>query len=71
MISPNPPVICATVPSAPSPVASPRYTHASSREITGSTLNLMMSTIAARIAMAECRISMGDSDLWGPCAPPR
>ena len=26
-------------------------------------MNLMMSTIAPKIAMAECRISMGDSDL--------
>ena len=64
-------VICSTVPSAPRPVASPRYTHATSREITGSTLNLMMSRIAARIAMAECRISMGDSNLCGQCATAR
>ena len=63
MISPNPPVISATVPSAPSPVARPRYTHAISSEITGSTLNVMMRTIAATIAMAECRISMDESVL--------
>ncbi len=67
MISPNPPVIASTVPVAPSPVASPRYTHASSKEITGSTLNLMISRIATRIAIAECTISRSNSDLWHQC----
>ncbi len=57
MISPNPKVMASIVPAKPTPAASPRYSEAMTSEMTGSTLNLMISRITKAIAMAVCRTS--------------
>ena len=65
MISPKPVAIASIVPVKPTPEAKPRYSEATSNEITGSTLNRMIKTTASTMAMAVWRATTAGSCILG------